>query len=597
MQKPEDTAPTETAELARAWLDVAERSRTLIAGFLARQKVDPNRPVRLDPFNATGAMFEAAARLWSDPSKLIEAQLSLWQGYTQLWHATAARLRGEQVAPVASPAPGDKRFKDAEWSESAVFDYIKQSYLLTAAWLQRTMPQAEGLDEATRRKVEFHTRQLVDAMAPSNFVLTNPEVLRTTIATKGENLVKGLDNLLQDLERGKGELLVRMTDLDAFEIGRNIAVTPGKVVFENELMQLIQYAPSTGEVRRRPLLIIPPWINKFYILDLKAQNSFVKWAVDQGHTVFMISWVNPDATLAAKSFEDYIHDGLFDALTAIERATGERRVNAIGYCLGGTMLASALAIMAARGDDRVASATYFVAMVDFRDVGDVAVFIDDNQLSAMEEEMARQGYLDAASLHKTFNLLRANDLIWSFVVQNYLLGKEPFPFDLLYWNSDSTRLPAAMHAWYLRNCYQKNLLREPGALTLDGVPIDLRRVTTPSIVVAAREDHIAPWKTVYAGAPLYSGATRFVLAASGHIAGIVNPPAAKKYGYWTNEALPAEPDTWLAGATQHDGSWWSYWDDWVRDHADGMVPARDPGAGGLAAIEDAPGRYVCERAI
>jgi polyhydroxyalkanoate synthase subunit PhaC len=589
--------PDNADDFAKAWLDVAERSRTMIANFLARQKVDPAKPVRLDPFNANGAMFEAAARLWSDPAKLMEAQLSLWQGYAQLWQSTAARLRGEQVEPVVQPAPGDKRFKDAEWTESAVFDYIKQSYLLAADWLQKTMPQVEGLDEATRRKVEFHTRQFVDAMAPSNFVMTNPEVLRATIESKGENLVKGLEHLLQDLERGKGDLLVRMTDLDAFEIGRNIAVTPGKVVFENQLMQLIQYAPTTAEVRRRPLLIIPPWINKFYILDLKAQNSFVKWAVDQGHTVFMVSWVNPDETLAGKSFEDYIREGLFDALTAIERATGEAKINAIGYCLGGTMLASALAIMAARGDERIASATYFVAMVDFRDVGDVAVFIDDMQLAAMEEDMQRKGYLDASALHRTFNLLRANDLIWSFVVQNYLLGKEPFPFDLLYWNSDSTRLPAAMHAWYLRNCYQKNLLCKAGALTLDGVPIDMSRITTPSIVVAAREDHIAPWKTVYAGAPLFGGDTRFLLAASGHIAGIVNPPAAKKYSYWTNQDLPDDPDAWFAGATQQEGSWWVAWDAWMRGYGDGTVPARDPAAGGLPPIEEAPGRYVRARAI
>jgi polyhydroxyalkanoate synthase len=429
-------------------------------------------------------------------------------------------------------------------------------------------------------------------MSPSNFVLTNPEVLRRTVDSGGENLLRGLNNLLSDLEHGRGRLRIRMSDNDAFSIGRNIAVSPGKVVYQNALMQLIQYAPSTAQVLKRPLLIIPPWINKYYVLDLRAKNSWVRWAVAQGHTVFMVSWVNPDSNLADKGFDDYMREGVLDALTAIEQATGERAVNAIGYCLGGTLLGATLAYMTATEDKRIASATFFVTLLDFSDPGEINVFLDEEQLKAIEEKMTRRGYLDGSEMAATFNMLRANDLIWSFVVNNYLLGNEPFPFDLLYWNSDSTRMPARMHSFYLRNMYRKNLLIEPGGISLDGVPIDVSKITVPAYFLSAREDHIAPWRTTYRGARLLSGPVRFMLAGSGHIAGVINPPESGKYSHWVNPDLPPTAEEWLAGSTEIAGSWWADWQRWVTSQDRKKVKARTPGAGALPPLEDAPGSYV-----
>jgi polyhydroxyalkanoate synthase subunit PhaC len=450
----------------------------------------------------------------------------------------------------------------------------------------------DGLDDKTARKVDFYTRQFVDAMAPSNFALTNPEVLRATVESSGENLVKGLENLLADLERGKGKLSIKMTDTEAFKLGENIAITPGKVVFQNDLIQLIQYEPTTAEVNRRPLLIIPPWINKFYILDLRADNSFVKWAAGEGHTVFMISWVNPDERLAAKSFEDYMFEGLLAALDAIERATGEKELNIIGYCLGGTLLSATLAYMAVKGDTRCQSATFLATMVDFAQAGELGVFIDEEQLGSLEATMREKGYLEGSAMATTFNMLRANDLIWSFVINNYLLGKEPFPFDLLYWNSDSTRMPASMHSFYLRKMYQENKLVAPGGIELGGVAIDLRKIAVPAFIMASREDHIAPWKSTFAATRLYRGPIKFCLAASGHIAGVVNAPRAKKYCYWTSTKKARSPDPWFAGAERHPGSWWPEWQHWVAKFAGGKVKARKPGAGKLKPIEAAPGSYV-----
>jgi polyhydroxyalkanoate synthase len=402
--------------------------------------------------------------------------------------------------------------------------------------------------------------------------------------------------LLSDLGLGDGRLSITMTDMKAFRLGENIATTPGKIVFQNNLMQLIQYAPSTTDVRKRPLLIIPPWINKFYVLDLQPKNSLIKWAVDQGHTVFVISWVNPDEKLAERGFEDYMLEGPVAALDAIRRATGERQVNAVGYCLGGTLLASTAAYLAANNDDRIASATYFVTLVDFSEVGDMAVFIDKEQLASLERRMRERGYLDAQDMAASFNMLRANDLIWSFVVNNYLLGKEQVPFDLLFWNSDSTRMPAAMHSFYLRKMYLENLLAEPGGITLAGTPIDLSKIKIPSFILSTREDHIAPWKSTYAATRLYLGPIKFVLSASGHMAGVISAPGSK-YGHWTNDDLPADPDQWFSGATSHQGSWWPVWDSWVTRWDDARVPARQPGGGNLPVIEDAPGSYVRVRAV
>ena len=584
------------AQLGRSMADIAERSQRIVGEWLKRQNGAVSNP---DPLHLGTAFMEMTAKLMSNPARLVQAQIGFWQDYMTLWQNTARRMIGapdDAAPPVIQADPKDKRFKDGAWKENEVFDFIKQSYLLSARFVQDVVGQAEGLDRKTAQKVDFYSRQFIDAMSPSNFLMTNPEVLRKTAETGGENLIRGLNNLLSDLERGKGKLAIKMTDMDAFKLGENIGVSRGKVVFQNELMQLIQYSPGEGEqVFKRPLLILPPWINKFYILDLRPKNSFVRWAVSQGHTVFMVSWVNPDETMANKGFEDYMREGVFAALDAIEQATGEREVNAIGYCLGGTLLASTLPWMKAHGDDRIKTATFFVTMTDFAEAGELGVFIDEEQLTQLEEKMDRDGVLQGADMAQTFNMLRANDLIWSFVVNNYLLGNEPFQFDLLYWNSDATRMPARMHSYYLRNMYHANKLAK-GEMELAGERIDLGSIDIPTYFISTREDHIAPWRSTYRGTQLIGDPAqrrnRFVLAASGHIAGIVNPPVGGKYNHWVNDALPPTPEEWFAGAQEMAGSWWPDWQRWVAGFGAEMVAVREPGAGGLPALEDAPGSYV-----
>ena len=580
------------AELAKAYAEIAQRSSEIVSRYLATHS-NGAAPVFNDELGIAKAFYDMMGKLFADPAKIAEAQMKLWQDYSALWQNSLLRMWGLEAKPVIEPAKGDRRFKHDDWQQNFLFDYIKQSYLITARNLHDMVGSVKGLDDTTAKKVDFYTRQYIDALSPTNYLATNPEVLRETVNSGGKNLLNGLNNLLDDLESGDGkQLRVKMTDATAFEVGRNLATTPGKVVFQNELMQLIQYSPSTTEVWRRPLLIIPPWINKFYILDMRENNSFVRWAVGEGHTVFMISWVNPDTAHAACTFDDYLKAGPLAALDAIEQATGEKSVNAIGFCLGGTLLAATLGYLTAKGDKRIASATFFATMIDFSEPGELEVFIDEQQVANLEKKMQERGYLEGAEMANTFNLLRANDLIWSFVVNNYLLGKAPFPFDLLYWNSDSTRMPAAMHSFYLRNMYLRNLLRVPGGITLDGVPIDLTKVKTPTYFISTLEDHIAPWKSTYAGAQLFAGETRFVLGGSGHIAGIINPPAAKKYCYWTRDALADAPQAWFESANQQPGSWWTDWAQWAEPKGKGKVPAREPGSGKLPAIEAAPGAYV-----
>jgi polyhydroxyalkanoate synthase len=583
------------AIVSRTMADVAERGQRIVSDFLKRQGGE-GAPPGPDPLNIGNAFFEMTTRLMANPARLMQAQIGFWQDYLTLWQNTARRMMGEPVKAVIEEPKTDRRFKDDAWRENEIFDFIRQSYLLSARFFTNVVHTTEGLDNKTAQKVDFYTRQFVDAMSPSNFLLTNPEVLRRTAETGGENLLKGLSNLLADLERGKGQLRIRMTDETKFKVGENIAVTPGKVVFRNDLMELIQYAPATETVLKRPLLIIPPWINKFYILDLRPKNSFIRWAVEQGHTVFVISWVNPDERLAEKGFDDYMREGPYAALDAIEHATGERAVNAIGYCLGGTLLACTLAHMQAKRDTRIRSATFFTTMVDFAEAGELGVFIDEEQLQSLEEKMQKRGFLEGSEMATTFNMLRANDLIWSFVVSNYLLGQEPFPFDLLYWNDDSTRMPARMHSFYLRRMYQQNDLvkpsGDPGAIELDGVTLDLRKLKLPTYILSTREDHIAPWTSTYRATQLYAGKVRFVLAASGHIAGVVNPPESGKYSHWVNEELPAEAEAWFKGATELAGSWWPDWQRWVSAQDRSQVPAREPGAGALPALAEAPGDYV-----
>jgi len=585
--------------LAESFASAADKSAKLLSDFVAKQ-ANAGQSLITDELGITKAFLELTAKMLSNPYRLAETQLNLWWEYSALWQASMLKLMGQSAPPVAEPATTDKRFKHEDWEEHLLFDFIKQSYLIAARWLHKAVASVEGLDEHTQKKVDFFTRQYIDALAPSNFALTNPEVFRETIASGGQNLVKGLNNLLDDIERGNGQLKISMTDTKAFELGVNIATTPGHVVFQNDLMQLIQYEPATKKVFKRPLLIMPPWINKYYILDLREKNSFVRWCVAQGLTVFVISWVNPDERHAGKDFVDYMLEGPLAALDAIEKATGEQSVNVLGYCLGGTLLASTLGHLATRKDKRIVSATFMTALIDFTGAGELEVFIDEEQVSSLERKMSERGYLEGSEMANTFNMLRSNDLIWSFVINNYLLGRDPFPFDLLHWNQDSTRMPAKMHSFYLRNMYMKNKLREPGGITLAGTPIDLSKVRLPAYFISAMEDHIAPWKATYAGAQVLGGQARFVLSGSGHIAGMINPPAANKYGYWTNEKLPADAEEWFAGAKQHAGSWWDDWLAWIKPYSGSEVPARELSKGNgknrRQLIEPAPGSYARIRA-
>lgn len=602
---PETASPTDSAvkvpdplAFAHKLAPLLERGQGLMKGFLDRHMQDFMLGSRtgLQAAEAFGALY----REWlKDPVRLMQAQLNWWKDYIDIVQQTGKRWTGEAAGLPTSPR--DKRFHDEAWQQNALFDLIKQSYLLSARWLQALVKETPDLDPKTQAKLAFYTRQFVDAMSPTNFWLTNPAVLRKATETGGENFIAGLQNLLEDLERGQGQLQIAMTDMNAYRLGENVATTAGQVVFENQLMQLIQYTPTTPTTHQVPLLIIPPWINKYYILDLRPDNSFVRFALDAGHTVFMISWVNPDESHRELNFEDYLRLGPLAALDVIDDICDSTSTNIIGYCLGGTLLSCLLAYLTAHNKaGRVVSATYLVTMLDFAEPGDLGVFIDEEQIVAMEQQMFAKGYLPAAVMANTFNMLRANDLVWSFVINNYMLGKEPLPFDLLYWNADSTNMPAAMHSFYLRKMYMENRLKDAGGLKLLQTPIDLSIVETPAYAIATREDHIAPWTSAYASARLFKGPVEFVLGASGHIAGVINSPAAEKYSYWTGSGgtplLPSDPHTWLGSATEHKGSWWRHWQSWIMRYAGASVPARAIGNPHYPALEAAPGRYVKTRA-
>lgn len=579
--------------LARA---MESSGRALAAYLKPRQtgELRENPPAELAEVVKT---FSAVAEYWvSDTERLAELQKNIGTAYLELWGSSVRRLVGEEVPRAIEPSPRDKRFSDPEWKSNHFFDFLMQLYLLTTQWAHDLVRNAEGLDAHTRKKAEFYVQQITNALSPSNFILTNPEVLRETLATSGDNLLRGMQMLAEDIEAGRGNLRIRQSDPANLVVGVNMATTPGKVIFQNELMQLIQYEPTTESVLRTPLLIVPPWINKFYILDLKPEKSFIKWCVDQGITVFVISWVNPDARLGHKTFEDYMKEGPLAAMGVIEQATGEMKVHTMGYCVGGTLLASTLAWLAEKRRVRVTSATFLAAQVDFTHAGDLLVFVDEDQISALERDMQTSGVLEGGKMAMAFNMLRSNDLIWSYVVSNYLKGQPPSAFDLLHWNSDATRMPAANHSYYLRNCYLENRL-STGSMVLDNTLLDLSKVKVPIYNLATREDHIAPADSVLYGSQFFGGSVRFVLSGSGHIAGVVNPPAAGKYQYWTNDNVKdVTLVDWLKAAHEHKGSWWVDWREWLENIDAERVPARAVGTDELPPIEDAPGSYVRVRA-
>jgi polyhydroxyalkanoate synthase len=573
--------------LARA----AMTAQTALGAAMLRHSEAPDA-LNPDPFQVAPALGEVMTKLATQPDRLMRAQADLFDRYMDLWRVSAARLAGKPAEPVASPLKTDRRFADPEWTENPVFDVMKQSYLLTSDWLNDLVANVEGVDEEAKRRTQFFTKLLTDAFSPSNYLASNPAALREAMRSNGESLVRGAERFAADLERGGGKLAISQTDLARFKVGENVATAPGKVVFENPLFQLLQFSAATPQVHQTPLLIFPPWINKYYILDLRPDNSMIRWLTSQGFTVFLTSWVNPDASLAEKTLDHYMVEGVYAAIAAVMEQCDTAEVNTVGYCIGGTLLGASLAHMAAHKLTSVRSATFFAAQQDFAEAGDLLLFTNQAWLDDLEKRMdAAGGVLPSSAMADTFNMLRANDLIWSFFVNNYLLGKEPTAFDLLFWNADQTRMPKALHLGYLRNFYKDNLFAK-GELSLAGTPLDLTTVKTPVYIQASRDDHIAPMRSVYRGAKLFGGPVTFTLAGSGHIAGVVNPPAANKYQHWTNPALPDTLEAWQAGAVEHKGSWWPHWAAWLKERSGDMIPARDPAAGPLTPIEDAPGRYV-----
>jgi polyhydroxyalkanoate synthase len=543
-----------------------------------------------DPLNTLPVMAELARALWSDPSKLAEATVNYWTAQQAIWQSAMSKFMGNAPGPMPEIPEGGKRFSHKQWSENALYECLKNSYLLTAGFIQDQVMAAPDMDKRDKRKAAFLVRNAVEAMNPANFFALNPEVLEATQAENGANLVRGLKMMLEDVTRGKGKLLIRQTDMDAFQVGRNMAVTPGKVIWQNKIAQLIQYAPSTDQVGARPFLFVPPWINKYYVVDLNPKKSMMRWLVEQGHSVFIISWVNPDARQADETWDSYLKT-VMEIIDVVRAETGEDKVNLGSYCIGGTLAGTLLAYMGKMGDERVGSATFFTAQLDFEDAGELQVFVDEKTLTMVDQQMD-EGYLPADTMASAFNSLRANDLIWGYIVNNYMLGKDPFPFDLLYWNSDSTAMPAHVHHFYLDQFYIHNALAK-GTLRVLDTDISMADITVPVYHVATREDHIAPANSVYRGAQMMTGAkVRFVLSGSGHIAGVVNPPAAEKYQYWTAQKLEApDVETWRAKAKETAGSWWPDWNKWLHAQDRRKVEARVPGAVN-GVIEDAPGSYV-----
>ncbi|MBC7769424.1 MAG: class I poly(R)-hydroxyalkanoic acid synthase [Phycisphaerales bacterium] len=543
-----------------------------------------------DPLGMQSALNDVWSHLAHQPDTLREAHATLWQRYAEIWQKHAGYMLTGQHADEGPVR--DKRFRDPEWRSNPAFSLLRESYLATSHFITDLVEKTEGVDEATKRKAAFYIKQAVDAASPSNFLMTNPAALRALFSSQGESLVKGMDNLAQDLKRGDGMLAISQTDLDAFQVGVNVATTPGKVVFRNRVFELLQYNATTEQVHEAPLLIFPPWINKFYILDLQPKNSMIKWLCDQGHTVFLVSWVNPGEDMAEVTFEDYMREGIYAAVDAVQQGAGVDRLNTVGYCVGGTLLAATLAHMAKTGDERIQSATFFASQADFKSAGDLLVFSDEQGIKFLEDKMDHHGgVLDAQTMADTFNSLRSNDLVWNYVVDNYYIGKQPPPFDLLFWNADQTRMPKALHLFYLRKFYRDNAL-STGKLELLGEKLSLKDVKIPIFMQSSKEDHIAPCASVYNSARAFGGPVEYIIAGSGHIAGVINHPDAKKYQYWTNPNMQGALEDWQAFSVEHPGSWWPQWDAWLSERSGANVPARTPGDGKLEVLGDAPGDYV-----
>ncbi len=549
-------------------------------------------PLDLDATLGVAEIFRSlTASMAQDTEHWLEIQNRHYRNQLELWASYLLPRRDGPTQPVVEADPSDRRFRAPEWRKERYFEYLSQSYLLATHWLREVINRAK-LEPRAKRKLEFFTRQFMDAMSPANYPWSNPEALKLAAETRGESLARGLRNLAADI--GKG--MISMTDESAFEVGRNLAISSGSVIYENAFVQLIQYRPATETVFERPLVMVPPCINKYYILDLQPENSFVRHAVEEGHTVFMVSWRNMPREMGRATWDDYLEHGVIRALEVAAEVCGVGKVNALGFCVGGTLLGSALAVLRAKGRDPVASLTLLAAMLDFGDTGELNVFVDEPYVRKREQDFAQGGLLHGRELALTFASLRANDLIWNYVVNNYLKGRTPEPFDLLYWNSDSTNLPGTMYAYYVRNMYLENNLRVPGRLTMCGVPVDLGRIDAPAYVLATREDHIVPWRTAYASTGLLKGRIEFVLAASGHIAGIVNPASKNRRNYWLNPEPGEDPERWLATAESRQGSWWTHWSAWLAASGGARVPGRStPGGARYAEIEPAPGRYVKEK--
>jgi len=566
------------------------KQRGILSLFL--KKFASSKDLAKDYFIASD-YSELLMKYFFNPDNLIKAQQRFISDYMKLAECFIDNFIGEAEPKESIGATlADKRFKSTEWDSNQFYTFLRDFYLVTSHNINKMISDIDGIDEQKKKKIIFFTKQITDALSPSNFLLSNPELMKITFETGGDNLIKGFENFINDISSVDGNISIKMTDTQAFELGNNIATTPGKVIFQNELMQLIQYEPTTKEVFSTPILISPPWINKFYILDLNESNSLVRWLVKKGYTVFMISWVNCDSRHAHVKYEDYMQEGHLAALDVIEDITGAKKVSAMGYCTGGTLLASTAAYLAGSGKNRFASLTYLATLMDFSNPGDLGIFVDKEQFNDIKSTVKATGYLDGRQLAQTFNMLRSNELIWTYVVNNYLKGKTPVPFDILYWNSDSTNLPANMYTFYLNNMYIENKLKEAGGITLKGVPIDLSVITTPAYFLTTEDDHIVLWKGSYNGCRIHSGPVRFVLAGSGHVAGVINPPEKNKYGFRFSEILPESPDEWLGVTTWRAGSWWNNWNEWNREYAGAKVKKRTPGNRRYKAIEDAPGSYV-----